>query len=472
MKLKRLTTKEKALEVNLDRQIYGSFAEIGAGQDTAAHFFKAGGASGTIAKTMSAYDMAFSDAIYGPETSGRYVCEPRLKKMLDKEYRLLDKRLPDKINNTRFFAFANTVEAINFHRTNEGRGWLGVRFQLSPGTPPNDCIIHVILKDNDNLQQQQVLGIVGVNLIYGCFYYHEDPDSLLQSLMDDLDTFRIEIDYFSLEGPNFEYLDHRLFSLKLVKSGMSKAALFGPDGEVYQPADALYKKNILILRGRFRPVTHVNIDMLEKGYEYFIKENDVDETKTIVLNELTLNNLSVGGDIDEKDFLDRVDILCSLGQTVLISNYHEYYRLVKYLSKFSKNQKMGLVLGVYNLASIFEEKYYEYIQGGILEAFGILFGRNVKLFIYPSFAQGTRSLMNSNDIDIAPHLEYLFKYLVDNNKIENITKVKEEHLHIISDLVLKMIKEGEEGWEEMVPLEVAEAIKRDVLFDYKSKINA
>lgn len=465
MKLKRLTTKEKALEINLDRNIYGSFAEIGAGQDTAAQFFKAGGASGTIAKTMSAYDMAFSDAIYGPEKSGRYVCEPRLKKMLKKEYGLLDERLPDRIDNTRFFAFANTVEAINFHRTNEGTGWIGIRFQLEPNTPPNDCIIHVTLKDNDNLQQQYVLGVVGVNLIYGCFYYHHDPEMLLQSLMDDLDTFRIEIDYFALEGPNFEHIDHRLFSLKLVKSGMSKAALFGPDGEIYQPADALYKKNILVFRGRFRPVTHVNIDMMEKGYEYFLKEHDVDKNKTIVVSELTLNNLSVGGDIDEKDFLDRVDILCSLGQTVLISNYHEYYRLVKYISKFTRNSKMGLVMGVYNLASVFDEKYYEYIEGGILEAFGILFGRNVKLYIYPSFAKGTRTLMDSNDIEVASNLSHLYTYLVENNKIENITNVKEEHLHITSDEVVKMIKEGEDGWEDMVPEAVAKAIKKNSLFE-------
>jgi len=469
---KKLSTKEKALRINLDSKIYGSFAEIGAGQDVAANFFKAGGASGTVAKTMSAYDMAFSDAIYGPEKNKRYVCEPRLIKMIDKEYRLCIKRLQHKANDTCFFAFADTVEALNFKRTNEGRGWVGLRFQLSPNSEPNECVIHIRMKDNDPILQQQAVGIVGVNLIYGCYFLNEQPEELLNSLLDEVTYNRMEIDFFRLTGPDFQEVDNRIFSLKLVKNGLTRATMFGPEGDVLQPADVLYKKNILILRGRFRPVTKVNIDMLEKGYEQFSKEPDVDPENIIVLSELTLSDLrdSHKGEINEKDFMDRVNVLCSLGQTVLISNYPEYYRLIAYLSKFTRNKKMGMVLGVYNIEKIFMEKYYENLKGGILESFGILFGRNIKLLVYPSYRKGTTEIIHSEDISLPEHLVNLFMYLVANNKIENIIGCNKENLHIISDNVLKSIKQGEDGWEGLVPASVAEQIKENYLFDYPCEV--
>ncbi len=475
MEFKKLTIKEKALKINLDSQFYGSFAEIGAGQDCAAQFFKAGGASGTIAKTMSAYDMAFSDAIYGPETSGRYVCEPRLIRMIEKEYSLLEKRLPDRAASTCFFSFANTVEALNFRRTNQGHGWLGLRFQLKPNGPTNDCIIHVRLKDNDNLLQQQALGIIGVNLIYGCFYLYNQPEQLLNSLMDELNNVRLEVDYFELLGPDFEDVDNRLFSLKLVKNGLTNATMFGPDGSVYQPADVLYKKNILLLRGRFRPVTHVNLDMLEKSYEMFVQEPDVDENRLLVVSELTLNNLAMhdkSGRIDEKDFLDRVDILCSLGQTVLISNYHEYYSLVEYLAPFTRGRKMGLVMGVYNLESIFNEKYYDTLHGGILQAFGMMLGRNIKFYIYPSYKKGTLDqVIHCDDIHLEQHQIKLYEYFKENNKIVDVENANMKYLHVISDNVLEMIKKGEEGWEELVPPTVGDTIKDNCLFGYPCPVD-
>ena len=469
---KKLSTKEKALRINLDSRIYGSFAEIGAGQDVAANFFKAGGASGTVAKTMSAYDMAFSDAIYGPEKTKRYVCEPRLIKMLDKEYRLCVKRLHEKATNTCFFAFADTVEALNYKRTNEGRGWVGLRFQLKPGQEPNECIIHIRMKDNDPILQQQAVGIVGVNLIYACYFLSKNPEELLNSLLDEVTYNRMEIDFFRLSGPEFKEVDNRIFSLKLVKNGLTRATMFGPDGEVLQPADVLYKKNVLILRGRFRPVTKVNLDMLEKGYEQFAKEADVNPDNIIVLSELTLSDLtdSTGGEIDEKDFMDRVNILCSLGQNVMISDYPEYYRLIAYLSKFTRNKKMGMILGVYNIEKIFMEKYYQNLKGGILESFGILFGRNIKLLVYPSYKKGTDEIIHSEDIYLPEHLVNLFMYLVANNKIENIMGCNKENLHIISDNVLKSIKEGESTWENMVPEKVANQIKTNCLFDYPCEI--
>ncbi len=463
--IKKLTTQEKALRINLNRSIYGSFAEIGAGQEVAANFFKVGGASGTIAKTMSAYDMKFSDAIYG--VCDRYVCEDRLIQMLDHEYSLLPERLPTRIKDTRFFSFADTVEVLNFERTNQGHGWIGLRFQLEPEGPFNDCVVHVKMHDNDPIQQQISLGILGVNMIFGCVFMSE-PEDIINSLLDGLTSRRMEVDMFRLSGPNFEKVDNRLMALKLVKNGLTKAAMFGPDGTVMQPSEALYKKNVLVLRGRFRPVTHVNVDMLLASRRHFKREPDVDKSRMVVLTELTLNDLSSDGQIDEKDFLYRAEIICSLGQTVLISNYFEYYRLVDYLSRITKGKKIGLVLGIYALQKVFEEKTYEKIRGGILESFASLFGTNVKLYIYPSLRYGTKELFTLTDFekDLPDNLQPLFRYLIANNKLEDIRNANTNNLHIISDNVLAMIRKGEEGWEKYVPSKVAEAIKENGLFDY------
>ncbi len=462
---RKLTTQEKALRINLSRAIYGSFAEIGAGQEVAANFFKVGGASGTVAKTMSAYDMKFSDAIYG--YCERYVCEDRLMRMLDHEYKLLPERLPHRIATTRFFAFADTVEVLNFERTNQGNGWIGLRFQLKPGGEPNDCIIHVKLHDNDPLQQQYALGMVGVNMLYSCMFI-SDPEEILMSLMDGLTSRRMEIDMFQLSGPDFHHVDNRLMALKLVKNGLTKAAMFGADGKVMQPSDELYKKNVLVLRGRFRPVTHVNVDMMLTSRRHFKLEADVDRSKIMVLTELTLNDLSSDGNIDEKDFLHRADTICSLGQNVLISNYFEYYRLVDYLSKITKGKKIGIIMGIYALQKVFDEKTYDNTRGGILECFASLFGSNVKLYIYPAWAKDSKELFTLKDFEaqLPDNLKHLFRYLMDNNKLEDIGDANVKNLHIISDNVLSMIRKGEPGWEKFVPHKVEEAIKDQGLFDY------
>ncbi len=462
--VKKLTTQEKALRINLSKAIYGSFAEIGAGQEVAANFFKVGGASGTIAKTMSAYDMKFSDAIYGQ--GDRYVCEDRLIRMLNHEFILLPERLPHRLKDTRFFAFADTVEVLNFERTNQGHGWIGLRFQLTPEGPSNDCVIHVKMHDTDPLQQQLSLGIVGVNMIYACMFMR-DLEQMIVSMLDGLTTRRIEIDMFRLDGPDFKHVDNRLMALKLVKNGLTKAAMFGADGNVMQPSEALYKKNVLVLRGRFRPVTHVNADMLLTSRRRFRSEPDVDRTKMMVITELTLNDLSPDGKIDERDYLHRVDIICSLGQNVMISNYFEYYRLVDYLSKITKGKKIGLILGIYALQKIFEEKTYENIRGGILECFASLFGSNVKLYIYPAL-RSDNSLFTLKDFEstLPDNLKSLFRFVMDNNKLEDIHDANTHNLNIISDNVLAMIRKGEPGWEKFVPHKVAEAIKEQGLFDY------
>jgi hypothetical protein len=461
---RKLTVKEKALRINLDRSLYGSFAEIGAGQEVAANFFKAGGASGTIAKTMSAYDMTFSDHIYGKV--GRYVCEERLLRMLDREYSLLETRLKERESSTSFFAFANTVETINFARTNRGHGWVGVRFQLRPETPYNQCVLHVILKDRDPMWQQEVIGTIGVNLLYGCFFHSADPDQILSSLVDNMWRGRVEIDMFRLEGPDFAEVDNRLMSLKLVKNGMTHLAMFSHTGNVLQPSEALYKKNAVILRGRFRPVTHVNVDMLFAGRKMFKSEPDVQNENIMVLTELTLGDLQGEGIIDEQDFLHRVDLLCSLGQNVMISNYTEYYRLVRHLTRLTRDQKIGLILGLNNLKSVFEEKYYEELNGGILEAFGILFGRNVKFYVYPTLKEGTDEVIGLDDFELPEHQKSLLSYLVENNKLQAVDNVKAHNLHIISNDVLDMIHNHQPGWEEMVPHKVASEIKAKGLFNY------
>ncbi|MHA4809115.1 hypothetical protein ACX0G9_13460 [Flavitalea flava] len=470
---KDIGTKQKALAINLDPEIYGSFAEIGAGQDVAANFFKAGGSSGTIAKTMSAYDMVFSDAIYGAQQGRRYVSEPRLISMLEHEYGLLIERLAEKRGNTTtFFAFSDTASALNYHKTNDGHGWMGVRFQLEPNGEFNDVVLHVKLLDNDNNLQQQAVGILGVNLIYACFYYNGHPPIFLLSLMDNLSKESIQIDMIRFEGPNFTKVDNRLMSLHLVKYGFSDAALFGPDGKNLQPSEVLYKKHIVVIRGRFRPLINVHLDMMNTGVKQFMEEPDVDRTNVMVITELTLQSLKERNadqtaEIDEKDFLDRVDILCSLGQTVLISDFHEYYKLVAYLSKITK-LKLGVVLGYPNLEYIFSEEHYKDLPGGILESFATLFSRKVKLFIYPTLQNGV--IWNGRKFDPPAHLIDLYQYLIVNNKIEDIRDYNENNLQVQTDKVLQLIKQGAEGWEKYVPAEVAEMIKERCLFGFNCEI--
>ncbi len=460
---KKLTTKEKALQLNLDTSIYGTVAEIGGGQEVAAYFFKAGAASGTIAKTMSAYDMTFSDAIYGK--CDRYVCEEKLGKMLDREYSLLDQRLTHRAKKSRFFAYANTVETINYDRSNVGHGWMGLRFQRHPGTDPNDCIIHVSLKDRDAEWQQQVLGIIGVNLIHSCYHFNS-AEEIIDALIENVRLDRFEIDMFSISGPDFHHVDNRLMTLRLVKNGLTEAAMFGPDRGVLLPAEHLYDKNVVALRGRFRPVTHVNVDMMITGLRAFKKETEAERNETIQLVELTLNDLRLGGELDESDYLDRVDLLCLLGQNVLISNYQEHYKLAGYLSQFIKKRTLGLIIGLNNLSQIFDESYYQNLKGGILESFSRLFGSDVRLLVYPIMDTETGKLKTSESFEPADHLKSLYQFFVDNGKISSIPGAKTENLHIISDDVLKLIAAGSAEWESMVPNRVVESIKEHHLFNY------
>lgn len=460
-----LSASQKALRINLNSTIYGTFSEIGAGQEVVRHFFRAGGASGTIAKAMSAYDKDFSDAIYGKEDKARYVCKPRLDKMLNHEYRLIMERLTRKDHLTKtYFSFADTVTTINYQKTIQGHGWMGLKFQTAPEKEPNIVIIHVRMHEQDVLLQQASIGVLGVNLIYGCYFFHKNPKDLLLSLYDDLSRDKIEIDTVEMTGPDFD-VDNRLLSLYLVKNGMTDAVIFSPDGQNLQAADILYKKNILALRGSFRPVTKVNIDMIMKGLKLFESEYKVDGDNIQVLFEITLNNLRAEGAINEQDFLDRADILCSLGQTVLVSNYSKYYKLVEYFTRYT-TKRMGIIMGTNMLIELFNEKYYRDLNGGILEAFGILFSRDLKIYLYPFKDYKTGKLLNSINCPVHPRLKPLYDYLVYNKRLIDIEEHNPDVLGIYSKDVLDLIQNGCGGWEDMVPTYVDTIIKDNRLFGY------
>lgn len=461
-----LSTKKKALNLNIKSHIYGTIAEIGGGQEVARTFFQAGGASGTIAKTISAYDKTFSDYLYNQNKPGRYVSEARLEKMMNREFKELYSLLsPIKNKNTLFFAFANTVETLNYQKTNKGHGWLGVKFQLSPESEPNEVIIHANLLENDGILQQYTLGTLGVNLIYACYHYYNSPNTFLQSLMDNLDRHRVEINMARMTGPDFDYVDNRLLSLQLVKNKMTHAVIFDRKGKVQQPSDLLYKKNILAFRGSFRPITYVGFDMLKSSFGYFKKEIEYSKETTLALCEMTLNNLLDHGNFDEKDFLDRVDILNGMGQNVMVSDIREYYKLNKYFNQF-KVKEIRLVVGAHTLEKITELSYYQDLKGGILEAFGYLFTKNTKLYVYPSLLNDENKLLNSKTIKIPNEIKILYDYLLQSNKIIDLINIKKENLTISSQKVLKLIHERNPDWEKMVPVYISESIKNKKLFGY------
>ena len=461
-------TNKKAFQINLDAKKYGTFAEIGAGQEVARRFFQVGGASGTVAKTMSAYDMTFSDAIYG--STDRYVSRVRLQTMLDREYDLLIERLDKKLGGYRnFFVFADTVAARSFKQRNESHGWLGVRFQTEPRGPSSQIIIHVRLLDETNVAQQEVLGVVGVNLLYGAFY-HDQPEMLISSLQENLTPGRIEVDMIKFSGPAFRDADNRLMSLQLVSQGLTSAVMFRADGETVQPAEVLHKKAILVERGSFRPVTCATNDMLDGARRVFLKKCGCSEDELSVLMEMTLENLLAEGQLNHGDFLARVDILGALGRTVLVSRFGEYYRLAAYLSRYT-NQMIGLVMGVPSVLEIFDERYYLNLEGGILEALGRMFKSGLKLFVYPTLDEKTGEVLTAKHVEVAPHLRSLYRYLIDNQFIEEITDYNPDFLGIFPPNVLAKLQSGDQSWEMLVPPEVAHLIKERRFFGYREPVN-
>ena len=463
----KLDTHAKALRVNLDPRRYGTFAEIGAGQEVVRWFFRVGGASGTIAKSISAYDMAVSDAIYGP--CERYVCRARLESMLDHEHGLTIERLKDsRGDSTAFFTFADTVSARNFKGNNECHGWMGVRFQVFPRDQDTQIIIHVRMLDTENVLQQEALGIIGVNLLYGAFFLHHEPEQLVESLLDNLTTSRIEIDMIEFSGIGFRQVDNRVMSLLLVQVGLSKCAMFDAEGAVLQPSEVFRKRPVLVERGSFRPVTHVNIDMLRAAREKFDLDLPPDErSRVVTVTELTMRNLlETDSSLNHRDFLARVDMLAACGLTVMISDYSEYYRLAAFLCQRSQ-RKVGIVMGAASLKELFDSKYYQNLDGGILESFGRLFKFDLKLYIYPFLEQATGALVTVENLEVAAELRKLYGYLVDRGCLVYLDNFTPEYLPIFSRDVLDKIAANDRSWETMVPEKVARIIREHRLLGCK-----
>src|SRR6516162_4453472 len=337
-------TRQKALALNLQANTYGTFAEIGAGQEVARWFFSVGGAAGTVAKTISAYDMAVSDALYGP--TPRYVSRQRLEAMLEHEFVKLQSGLEAVRGDAKcFFAFADTVTTGGYRQPGPGRGWLGVRFQARPHEEPSTVIVHAHLRDSTAERQQEALGVLGVNLIYGGFYLRKDPADLIASLMDELSRERIDLDMIKLSGPAFPGVDNRLMSLQLVERGLTDAAMFTASGEVVQPSEVLHKKSILVERGSFRPATKLTLDLLQRAREQFLQEPSVRGQQPEVLAEMTLRSLTPETDVDHTDFLARADVLRTLGFDVLVSRFGPYYQLAEFLAGCTEGM-IGIAVGL------------------------------------------------------------------------------------------------------------------------------
>lgn len=455
-----LSTKEKALQINLNPDIYGTFAEIGAGQEVARNFFRAGAASQTVAKTISAYDMTFSDEIYGKTT--RYVCQERVRQMLDHEYQLLIDRLQSKrAASTTFFAFANTVAAKQYNKNNECHGWIGLKFQSRSSGLANEVILHVRMLDRDVLGQHQALGVIGVNLIYASFHFLLDFDKFILSLMDGIGPERMEIDMIKASGPDFKSIDNRLLCMKLVNFGMTEGVVFHNDGQVAQAAEVFYKRPILVVRGSFRPPTLMNMDMLEAGGQQFSKRESLDQKDILSVAQITLANLKGGESLDENDFLARVDLLAAMGQRVLVTRHHQYHRLCDYLNRFTQ-RPMSLVIGVYDLQEIFSGKFSEDIT--IMEMFGQIFTHHTRVYVYPAKENSSSEILNLDNMPYAPELKLLLEYLKENQMIIPIRNARQEVLHIWSRQVMEKLLKGDGQWEKDVPASVAKTVKEKCLF--------
>ena len=457
-----LRTGQKALALNLDNTTYGTFAEVGGGQEVARWFFLVGGAAGTVAKTISAYDMAVSDALYG--ATQRYVSRKRLEAMLGHEFSQLVDGLDGARGDTKsFFAFADTVATRSYRQPENGRGWLGIRFQARPREEPSEIVVHTHLFDSTAARQQEALGVLGVNLISGAFTLHREPPVLIGSLMDDLSRERVELDMIKFSGSAFKDLDNRLMSLQLVEQGLTDAAMFTAAGEVVQPADVLHKRPILVERGSFRPATKLTLDLLERAREQFLQEPEVRGQQPVVLAEMTLRSLTSGNEVDHADFLARADILGALGFDVLISRFQPYYELAEYLSAYT-DRMIGIAVGSPSMKQIADEQYYTGLPGGVLESMGRLFKRSVKMYVYPARDPVSGRIYTVEQAPVPPPWHHLRDLLLEIHRIEPIRGYNEGYLSIQTTDVLARIEKGDPSWEATVPPAAAEIIKTKRLF--------
>jgi hypothetical protein len=410
--------------------------------------------------------MKVSDAIYGE--AQRYVSRSRLVAMLEREHALNLERLTEsRGSDTAFFAFADTVAAQSYRGTSECHAWMGIRFQTSPGAGDSQIVLHVRMLDAQNVQQQEVLGIVGVNLVHGAFHHAHEPRQLIESLLDDLSTDRIEVDMIEFSGEAFPKVDNRVMALELVQLDLTPAAMFATSGEALQVSEALYGKPVLVQRGRFRPPTLVNRDMQQRALAHFLEDPEVEEKAVVSLLEMTLPDLSVDGEIERGDFLDRIEMLSAGRFTVLISNYTAYFRLAEYLARNTR-KPIGIALGIRNLRDLFDEKHYRELAGGILEAIGRLFKNQVRLFVHPALEPASGDLVTADSLQIESDIHVVYRYLIEHDYVRAIQGFDPQSLQIHSEDVLSRIRSGDPSWTSMVPPLVAEAIKSGSLLGYRS----
>lgn len=452
-----LSTSFKALQINNTEAAYGAFAEIGAGQEVARHFFQAGHASGTVAKSMSAYDMLFSDEIYGKEESGRYVCESRLDKMLKTEFELVNERLKDsRGKDCQFFAFANTVA------TNRGHGWVGIEYQLSPLSPPNKIILHVNMLDNTRLQQTEVMGVLGVNLIYGAFNLYDKPEKFISSLTDNISRGRVEIDLIRFTGKDFEHIDNRLMCLELVEQGLTQNVVFDSKGATSTLAENFFHKPVFLLRGEFRPLTKVNVEILESSIAQFEKDFQITSGSTKPILEITMAHLKKEQDhINKKDFLDRVDTLSHLGYSVMISDYNFYYE-VKTAIREVTPEPIGMVIGGNQLDYFFDKTNYSHLQNDIFEAASKLFDPKACVYVFPYKTNETCSSLNTFFGDKGTN--QVISFLKDRNNLRELLNCDEVESSVLSSHVRKLMSENNPEWKELVPEKLKTLVEERGLF--------
>ena len=459
---KSLSTEQKALEINLDPRRYGTIVEIGAGQEVARQFFKAGAAAGTVAKTMSAYDMRVSDEIYGQV--GRYVSRERLEQMLSREFDLVLERLQStRPKDSTFFSYAATVAAKGYKTSHECHGWIGVRVQLRPNETPCEIIMHVRMLDNENHLQSEALGILGVNLIHGAFTHDDEPKKLIDGLKDGLGEDRIEIDLIHFAGPGFQHIDNRLMNLHLIRAWLTRVVMYLPDGTSVVPGEELYKHPSLVIRGAFNPPTKAHVDMAQSGLGQLQKTAGKTED-AITMAEISMANLITGGEVDDEEFLTRVDLVAALGYHVLVSDYLRMFSLRSWIRRYTQ-KPIGIVAKSTDINYLFDESYYEGLEGGILEAMGKLFADDTRMFVYPS-ADADGNLVTLDNFPVPEHLKLLLEHLRSNHHIEPSEEVVEQHIHYSFENWLKQIREGRGDWEDQVPEAVRDIIVERKLFGF------
>lgn len=468
-------TARKALAINLDRSAYGVFAEIGAGQEVVRHFFKAGGASGTVAKSMSAYDMRVSDAIYGHPK--RYVSRERLEQMMSHEYGLLVDRLAaERGTQTRFFAFADTVATTPHDGKGQGHSWMGMRFQGEPGAAPSDVILHLRLWDRDAGRQQDALGMVGVNFVHAALHGRSSLDDFLQAIVEDVGSGRVEVDFAYFNGPAFEGFDNRAALVRLVRLGLTDAVLFDEHGAPAVAGDFFYKKSVLVARGTFRPLSLVNEDMLSCALQAIPAAGEI----------VSLYEMCVGQDpASEADVLARMDLVAAVGRPLLITQHRGWYRLPAYF-RLHTTGAITLVAGMNNLVDLFNPVHYTHLEGGVLEACGRLFKDGVRVMVYPmrgdqlrrviadpvacsvcfpeSYQVSLDSVITAADVQVRPVVAGLFTHLRNNGFLVPITGASPAALACQPRTLAERIRQGFSGWEREVPPAVADVIKRQKLW--------